>query len=164
MPWNKGLKIDREKYPNMGHHKPHTEETKRKMKENHKGRKGKKTSEETKKRMSLSQKGKPHLDKRGENHWNWKGGITKTDKVIRLNIEFKNWRELVFERDDWTCQKCLIRGGELNPHHILNFSNNIDVRFDIDNGITFCRECHYKFHKEFGYHNNNREQINKFLK
>lgn len=27
-PWNKGMKIDRKKYPNMGHNIPHSEETK----------------------------------------------------------------------------------------------------------------------------------------
>ncbi len=31
--WNSGIKIDRNKYPNMGHNKPHTEETKTKESE-----------------------------------------------------------------------------------------------------------------------------------
>ena len=39
-------------------HKPHSEKTKRKLKENHKGMLGKHHSEETKKKMSLVKKGK----------------------------------------------------------------------------------------------------------
>lgn len=35
--WNDGIKIDREKYPTMGHWKKHSEETKKKLSENSKG-------------------------------------------------------------------------------------------------------------------------------
>jgi len=164
IPWNKGKKLDREKYPNMGHFIKHSKETKEKMSLNHKGRTGKKNSEEHRRKISESQKGIPKLNERGKKHWNWKGGKVKENKRIRGQSEYKIWRELVFERDDWTCQKCLKRGVELNPHHIINFSDNEDLRFDIDNGITLCRECHYKFHKEYGYKNNNKKQIYAFIK
>lgn len=33
--WNKGMKVDRNVYPNMGHFVKHTEETKLKLKKNH---------------------------------------------------------------------------------------------------------------------------------
>lgn len=51
--------------------------------------------------------------------------------------------------DNYTCQKCFKKGCEINAHHIKNFSNNEELRLNIDNGITFCRECHYKFHSEY---------------
>ena len=35
-PWNKGMKVDRIKYPNMGHFEEHSEETKALLKKNHK--------------------------------------------------------------------------------------------------------------------------------
>jgi 5-methylcytosine-specific restriction endonuclease McrA len=157
--WNSGKKLDKAKYPKMGHYNKHTDSTKDKMKKNHKGMSGLKCSEDTKSKISLSQKGKPKLQERGENHWNWRGGISNESKRIRRQIEYKIWRELVFERDDWTCQKCLLRGVELNPHHIINFSEDIEKRFDIDNGVTLCRSCHYEFHKLYGYTNNNKEQV-----
>ena len=90
-------------------------------------------------------------------------GKTDTNYRIRRSTEFKKWRELVYERDDWTCQKCLGRGNKLNPHHIENFSDNEEKRFDIDNGITLCECCHYEFHSKYGFMKNNKEQIVEFL-
>lgn len=99
----------------------------------------------------------------GEKGSNWKGGITPANKKVRNGIEFRLWREAVFARDNWTCQKCKKRGGELRAHHILNFSEWIELRFAIDNGITLCEKCHRKFHLKYSLFNNNSEQLNKFL-
>ena len=33
IPWNKGIKIDRKKYPNIGHFKKHNNETRKKMRD-----------------------------------------------------------------------------------------------------------------------------------
>lgn len=65
--------------------------------------------------------------------------------------------------DNYTCQKCFKKGCEINAHHIKNFSNNEELRLNIDNGITFCRECHYKFHSEYWFNKNNQEQLVEFL-
>ena len=29
--------------------------------------------------------------------------------------------------------------------------------------VTLCRKCHYQFHKDFGFRNNNEEQIMEYL-
>lgn len=80
----------------------------------------------------------------GEKHWNWKGGITPTDKIQRNSLEYKLWRTSVFERDDYTCQLCHKRGGNLNADHIKRFCDHPELRFDINNGRTLCVECHRK--------------------
>ena len=80
----------------------------------------------------------------GKNHHLWKGGITPINKIIRKSIEYKLWRKAVFERDNYTCQECKIRGSILNPHHIKPFSLYPELRFAIDNGQTLCVECHKK--------------------
>ena len=81
------------------------------------------------------------------NHWNWKGGITDTNIKIRNSKKYKYWRESVFQRDGYICQKCFEYGGKLNAHHIKMFSTHKELRFDINNGITLCKKCHIEVHK-----------------
>lgn len=83
-----------------------------------------------------------------ENHWNWKGGITNENKEIRNSLQYKNWRTKVFLRDNFTCQICGKTGGELNAHHIKSFSKNPLKRFELENGITLCKNCHKDIHKK----------------
>lgn len=66
---------------------------------------------------------------------------------IRKSSEYTQWRTAVFERDDYTCQRCGVRGGSLNAHHIKPFAGHIDCRFDVDNGVTLCEKCHREVHK-----------------
>jgi len=101
---------------------------------------------------------------KGENAPNWQGGINSINDTIRKSIEYRLWRESVFARDNWICQKCLERGGKLHAHHIKNFSDYPELRFAIDNGITFCKRCHNKFHRNFGKKNNTKIQLDNFLK
>lgn len=78
----------------------------------------------------------------GEEHPNWKGGVSSENEKVRGSRRYSKWRSSVFERDGYTCQCCGIYGGELEAHHIHDFANNIEERMDIDNGITLCKKCH----------------------
>lgn len=99
----------------------------------------------------------------------WKGGLREENKTLRETLEYKRWREAVFKKDNYTCQKCnKSKSGYLQAHHILPFYQYIELRHDINNGITLCRECHdprYKgsFHNTYGTHNNTKEQLEEFL-
>lgn len=77
----------------------------------------------------------------------WKGGITPLHHKIRQSIEYRLWREAVFARDNWTCQKCKKRGSNLEAHHIKRFKEYPELRFAIDNGQTLCIKCHNKTKK-----------------
>ncbi|EHH01510.1 DUF6291 domain-containing protein [Paraprevotella clara] len=83
----------------------------------------------------------------GENHWNWKGGITDDNHKQRESSEYKHWRKNVFRRDNYTCRHCGKYGGKLNAHHVKPFSTYPDLRFNVNNGVTLCRECHIQLHK-----------------
>jgi len=101
----------------------------------------------------------------GNKHWNWRGGITTENDKVRKSISIRLWRESIFARDNYTCQKCGKKTGEdLNSHHIKNFADNPELRTDISNGITFCKKCHMKFHKIYKRRNNTKEQLMEFLK
>jgi len=92
--------------------------------------------------LSIEQRLKRKGKNSGPNNYRWKGGVKSENMKIRNSLETKLWREAVFARDDFTCQKCSTRGGYLNAHHILSFATHPELRFDPDNGITLCRSCH----------------------
>ncbi len=99
-------------------------------------------------KYSSSKRGKKYPQYSGENHWNWRGGITPYVMKLRTSIETRIWREKIFERDNYICQNCGKKNCNLNAHHLNNFSEYPDLRFDLDNGITLCRECHLKIHRK----------------
>lgn len=72
----------------------------------------------------------------------------KTNKEQRYSPKYSNWRTKVFERDNYTCQICGIKGGELNAHHIKSWKDYKNLRFEIDNGKTLCVYCHRIEHKK----------------
>lgn len=116
---------------------------------------GKKLSEETKKKMSLSRIGRKMspecLAKRsGPNHWQWKGGITDKNAKIRASAEYIAWRNAVYERDYWTCQDCKTKPKRIVAHHINPFNDYPELRFEVSNGITLCRRCHKHRHEDIG--------------
>lgn len=98
----------------------------------------------------------------GDNHYNWKGGITEFNKELRNFVRSIGWVDRIFRRDNYICQKCKKRGSELIAHHLVIFSeireyfniNTIEdgekcgLLFDIDNGITVCKECHKWVHSD----------------
>lgn len=85
-----------------------------------------------------------------DNHWNWKGGISDRDHLLRQTPEYKEWRNAVYKRDNWTCQLCRKKQKHPIAHHIKNFRIYVPLRFDIKNGVTLCRGCHKKVHSEIG--------------
>jgi len=105
---------------------------------------GKHHSIEVKKRLSILKINKPSPKTSGKKHWNWKNGITPEILKIRKGIEYRLWREAVYARDNYTCQKCKIKGKYLEAHHIKRFADYPELRFAIDNGQTLCKKCHNK--------------------
>jgi hypothetical protein len=72
-------------------------------------------SEETKLKISSTNKGKPGLKR--EKHPNWNNGITTLNKLIRSTDLYIKWRSDIFERDNWTCQICHKTGCYIEAHH-----------------------------------------------
>lgn len=125
--------------PTLG--KKRSAETIRKIKLHHKGMGGKKHSIETRIKMSAARTG-------SKSHF-WKGGLTAKHLTIRESIKYKLWREAIFKRDSYTCQRCGKRNGNgktivLNADHIKPFAYFPKLRFKLSNGTTLCVPCHKK--------------------
>lgn len=81
----------------------------------------------------------------GDKHPNWKGGTAKYRNDLRYGADYIHWRSEVFERDNYTCQKCGDdRGRNLEAHHISCWSDCPELRFELNNGVTLCIDCHYE--------------------
>ena len=83
---------------------------------------------------------------------NWKDGRTLSNPRLRYGLmqrlEYKDWRKSVFERDDYICQFCGKRGGNLEADHIKPWSLFPTLRYDLSNGRTLCRPCHITTFKD----------------
>lgn len=103
---------------------------------------------------------------KGENHPNWNPNKTNQERFEdRKYGEYNDWRNNVFERDDYTCQCCGDnQGGNLNAHHLNSHHWDIENRTNVDNGITLCEDCHKDFHSVYGYKHNKKEEMEIFLK
>ena len=97
-----------------------------------------------------------------ENNPNWKGGVEYHGHE-RATQECVYWRTLVYQRDRFTCQVCGAKSVKLNAHHIYNWKDNPELRYDINNGICMCEQCHILFHRIYKKRNNNKQQLDEFI-
>lgn len=79
----------------------------------------------------------------GANNWNWKGGISKL-RPYRHNTtpKYVRWRSEILKRDNYTCKKCGKRQCYLEVHHIKSYTHYPELRYDMKNAITLCKNCH----------------------
>lgn len=149
--WQKGKPLSEE----------HRKAISKRMKENP-PMKGKTLSDETK--QKISDKAKERY-KDITKHPRYNPNITDEEREIGRNIKgLLEWRNEVYERDNYTCQCCGdSKGGNLNAHHINAYNWDKEHRVDINNGICICSECHKEFHSIYGKGNNTWQQFREFL-
>jgi len=150
---------------------------------------GMKFSEETIRLLSIQRKGKSYWkdhkmpiemrrkmseSQKGQKCYNWQGGKTEFHEALRSLFEYREWRNAIFQRDNYICNMCKIRGGKLQAHHkkqmallvieflkeynqfslledreiLIRLAQNYKPFWDLDNGITICKNCHNKLKKE----------------
>ena len=73
--------------------------------------------------------------------------IYYSNKTDRFGNKAAKWREAVFKRDKYRCVECG-KTGRLNAHHIESWADYPAMRFDVNNGITLCVDCHAKKHPD----------------
>ena len=103
----------------------------------------------------------------GENSPRWKPDKSDEERERdRSTEEYRSWRSSVFKRDGYKCACCGGRGDRklgIQAHHIRNWKDNEELRYNIDNGITLCARCHYDFHSKYGKKDNDIFQLNEFI-
>lgn len=105
----------------------------------------------------------------GRNNGNWKGGVTPELLSARTSSDYNAWRDEVYKKDWYTCQCCGSSHGIIkHAHHLKNFSENKEMRYDINNGILLCDNCHSAiipsgFHYIYGTINNTPEQLEEYI-
>lgn len=56
---------------------------------------------------------------------------------------YKKWRLDVYKRDKFTCKwPGCNKSNKLNAHHIKTWAHYPGFRFDVNNGITLCKQHH----------------------
>lgn len=127
----------------------HRDESKQKASESHK-----KWCAENKEKVAA--RGEKN---RGVKHYRWNGGSSRLNTSIRQMSENRKWTDSVRQRDG-KCTKC---GSveNLEVHHLaglsvlintLRIKNRDDARrftlvlWDVNNGVTFCKKCHFQEH------------------
>jgi len=73
-----------------------------------------------------------------------------TPKVSKNKRGFNQvaWSSMVKLRDG-KCTKCS-SVYDLHAHHIEAFKDNEALRYDVNNGVTLCGQCHREYHKKNG--------------
>lgn len=64
---------------------------------------------------------------------------------MRGSKKYNVWRLAVIQRDG-KCMNCQTLNN-LISHHIVPWKESVELRFEISNGLTLCRSCHMKHHK-----------------
>lgn len=99
-------------------------------------------------KWSIEQRNKILPKISGENNYQWIEDRTKLQRYNdeikdRLSSSYRFWRESVYKRDNYKCRiadtNC---DGRIEAHHILSYKEFVELRYELNNGITLCHAHH----------------------
>jgi len=83
-------------------------------------------------------------------------------KEGRFNLEYRMMKRNVLSRDNYKCV-CCRKDYKLEVHHLNGYDKFEDERYDVNNAVTLCKNCHDNFHARYGKGNNTREQFEEWF-
>lgn len=99
----------------------------------------------------------------GEKHYRWNPDRSYKERELhRGEPIYKQWAKDVKIRDNFTCQVCNKYRSKLCSHHLMSYLTNPELRFDLDNGVCLCIECHRDFHSKYTNKNNTKQQFEEY--
>ena len=84
----------------------------------------------------------------GETNPNYRPDLPLEERNGKRGYPIERWALAVKRRDNFTCQVCGSKE-KLVAHHLNSYASAKDKRYDIENGVTMCRDCHTDFHTNF---------------
>jgi len=81
-----------------------------------------------------------------ERHKKYRREHSLPSQQWRYTTDARAWVKSVYTRDNYTCQHCGKTHCQVHAHHIKPAKDFEDLRYDLDNGICLCAECHKKEH------------------
>lgn len=106
----------------------------------------------------------------GRNNYNYDFSKTDEERAKKRDEHLReDWRRQVFSRDSYICQICGVAPSNgkhvyLEAHHLEAYNISIELRHEVDNGVTLCVLCHRNFHKVWGYGDNTETQFTEYRK
>ena len=84
----------------------------------------------------------------GEGNPNYNPNLLMEERNGKRGYAAERWAKEVKRRDNYTCQVCWSTENVI-AHHLNSYKSDKEARYNIENGITLCRECHTDFHLNF---------------
>jgi hypothetical protein len=86
----------------------------------------------------------------GSSNPNWRGGSSPERQRLYAGAAWRQLRRTVIARDI-VCTRCQSSSSR-HLHHVKSWATHPDLRFDPDNVVLLCRDCHHNAHrKEVGH-------------
>ncbi|MRX54644.1 hypothetical protein GJU41_11740 [Bacillus idriensis] len=102
----------------------------------------------------------------GPNNPAYNPNLTDEDRFHRVNNpDARRWTREVKKRDGFKCKNphCRLTTNKMVAHHLNSYDIHKEGRFDLENGITLCQDCHVSFHRKFGYGKNTKCQYEEWV-
>ena len=103
--------------------------------------------------------------------YNRKNKVNRKDFEVNKFYSTARWiriRDRIRLRDRYLCLYCYIKNMKLSSvtvvHHIIPFKEDDKLKYDKDNLICLCRECHDMIHNEYDIDEINKNNMQNELK
>jgi hypothetical protein len=123
-------------------------------------------------KISAALKGKPktHVSwlegRTGECHPSYKHGLgNRRAKDFETLNKLRNWKNQVLKNYNYRCFLTRKKNTSQTPlviHPLNSWCDNINQRFDINNGVVLLKTIHFQFHQMYGFGNNTVLQFEAF--
>lgn len=105
--------------------------------------------------------------KHGKEHYRYNEDLTDEERFSdrKSKKEYRDWRLAVYKAYNFSCDICRnksLKNNKIVAHHLESYDTNIDLRYDVTNGVALCECCHIDFHKKYGFGKNTAEQYREY--